>query len=1031
MTNVYDYLLQLQSLTKKNLEILQTLNDSLTTNHKYLSVNVGDKSYTIPSFLALENKINHLQENFENLVNAPLSGEAHFNFDGNSRSIELKSYTHVPHRLILDNVKNFSIEENDIFKDFLTPIPYVKFPVNTLPNDITTLNIKKIIPRSTQLIDHLKSFLGSDASVSMGYADIYKIVSIYKEDVDYIEYDTLMKLPIRKNIGTGTYVVEKVKYDILNDGLDEVMEIKFRTDLNGYETNLTYKSFDETINRYLMPGDELVTYDGSAKMKILETYDNINSVKVVLMHGEYLNLIESGNDDNISDYSKLRFYSPVNFDNDKYIQVPLEEDQYVFIAAAAMNDRMNIQGSWGSGVLLNTYLLTDENGKSFKTHYNENVRNVGDILFEITSIMSNTLTKYSKDEYEKITGMIPTLNPNHLQVTQINKHLNDSTTVKNIRSLYSQKKIDMMSLDEVQGNIDNINSKLAAISFDDTSNIRSAYIQQLNEYNTKKNELITSITKSINAISIAVNESEVPIENAKYRIRGFFDTKSFAQTLGISIDHIKGIQVQYRYKNVNMNQGSAMSISDPDSGENLFIFSDWNIMNGVNNPRISIYDDGYKFKAQEYNGNVNEPSYNQIDIPISQGETVDIRLRILYDYGYPFIEVTSKWSDIFNIEFPTEFLKDVQILDIISENNNDIETNRFKNILEERGVPAHINDKIIDQDLVYYHKPENIASGFYTAERRIIPLKDKLDSMNNSIMQLQDEMMGSSADNITVTIENGEVSNRLFPFQDNKIYVRAWGEFSNNSNDGSYEKNGNIVSTLLNVVLTNTSEHTMKIYSMFPGNRDLGIGKRLEINGGKYINSKYDIKEYCDPDTDSGVWVHWYDNDGDDIILKSELQSCNQFITFRIKDVYDGSIFYANGADFAESNSFQGPYLSLNKDEQKLEGAGMSMYPLIRDKYSLCLNSDSPRSFMTIAPGAQVIVPILVEYYAPNTNKNQGYTKTMSFDIRTSLYQDPINYTFSVTAKFANSAHDKLISNNRNNVGLGNNDLIKYNTIVK
>ena len=106
MTNVYDYLLQLQTLTKKNLEILQTLNSSLTTNHNYLSVNVGDQPYAIPSFMALENKINHLQENFENLVNAPLSGEAYFNFDGNSKAIELRSYTHTPHRLVLDNVNS-------------------------------------------------------------------------------------------------------------------------------------------------------------------------------------------------------------------------------------------------------------------------------------------------------------------------------------------------------------------------------------------------------------------------------------------------------------------------------------------------------------------------------------------------------------------------------------------------------------------------------------------------------------------------------------------------------------------------------------------------------------------------------------------------------------------------------------------------------------------------------------------------------------------------------------------------------------
>ena len=377
---------------------MQTLNNSLTSKHSYLSMNVGEKSYAIPSFLALENKINHLQENFENLVHAPQSGEAYFNFDGNSRSIELRGYNHTPHRLTLDTVNEFSVSNNDIFKDFLTPVPYVNFSLKEIPNDVVSVNVKKIIPRSEQLINRFKSFL-HDTSSNVDYADIYKIISFAQEDKDYIEYDTIMKLPIRKNIGTGTYVVENVKYDEIDtDSLDEEMIIKFRTDLSEYNTSLSYKLFDETIQRQLKPGDELVTFDGSAKIKIIEVYHNINSIKAVLMHGEYLNLFESKNDTEISDYSKLRFYSPVDFDNDKYIHVPLEEDQYVFIAIAPLNDRMNIQAPWGTGVLLNTYELTNESGKNFKSYYDENVKNIGDTLFEITSVMSNTLTKYTGDE---------------------------------------------------------------------------------------------------------------------------------------------------------------------------------------------------------------------------------------------------------------------------------------------------------------------------------------------------------------------------------------------------------------------------------------------------------------------------------------------------------------------------------------------------------------------------------------------------------------------------------------------------------
>ena len=1008
MSNITDYLLQLQSLTKTNLEILQTLNNSLYSKKNQLAVDINGVTYAIPSFTSLENKINMLQENFENLVNAPNSGEAYFNFDGDSRSIVVRSYNHTPHRLSLEPVTSFNVHQNDIFKDFLTPVPHINLELTSLPNDITSVNVKKIVPINETLIERFKSITSGNPSSPVDYSEIYKILLNYKEDIDYIEYDTINKLPVRQNVGSATYVIEKIVSDTVDVDLDEYITIKFRNDLPEYMDKLAYKSFNETICKILNVGDQLVTWDSSAKMEITEVRPVTNTVVVKLMHGEYLNLVESNKDVEISDYSKIRFYSPVDFNSDKYINVPLEEDQYVFVAVAALNDRMNVQGSWGTGLMLNTDLLTNVDNVDFRTYYNNNVRNVGDILFEITSMMSNTLTKYSGSEFNKLSKAIPVINKEYIQVTQINKHLNDSTTVKNIRSLYSQKKNDKVALSEIQTKIDELNEKLATISFDDTSNLRSAYTASLSEYNNKKNELITSISKTIDAISIAANDSEVPIEAAKYRIRGFFDIKDYASRLNIDYSHICGIQVQYRYKNVDQEQGTAMSIGGSD-GNNLFIFSDWNIMDGFINPRVADFKKNYEFGPQEYNGNVNEPSFNQIDIPISQGETVDIRLKVLYDYGRPFVEVSSEWSEIINIAFPSEYLKDIQVIDIIEENNNDIETNRFVNILDEKGVPTHINDRLIDQDITYYHKPESIASGFYTNERRVIPLKDKLESMNTSIQELKDEMMGNSAESLSVYILNGDVTNKINAFQDNPITLEGYNDVPTGIS-GVYNKdNSGKLSTLLNLVISNNSEHTAKIYSLFPGSRD------------KNINSsdvkKYSKDDYCSGET--GVWL-WIQDKND-----FKLQTQNQILTFRIKDTYTGNYYYAGGDNFSTN------LLSLDKAHQQLSdlsGAKMTMYPAINGEFSLCIDSDSSKSFITIAPHSEIVVPIMVEYYIPN---QASITKTMSFDIRTSLYKDPTNYTFSVTTKNVATTQDKLISTARRSFGAtdaSNNGWIKYNS---
>ena len=1458
VNNITDYLLQLQSLTNTNLEILKTLNNSLYTKKNQLAVDIDGVTYAIPSFTSLENKINMLQENFENLVNSPVSGEAYFNFDGDSRSIEVRNYNHTPHRLTLKEVSSYDVQQNDIFKDFLTPVPYVNFELDELPNDITSVNVKKIIPHTQSLIDSFKAILEDSASKSIDYSNIYKLITNYKEDIDYTEYDTVRKLPIRKNIGHGSYVIEKILEDTVDVDLDEYITIKFRSDLPEYSTNLTYKLFNETICKNLKVGDQLVTWDSSAKMEIFEVRPTSNVVVVKLIHGEYLNLVESNLDDEISDYSKLRFYSPVDFDNDKYIQIPLEEDQYVFISIAALNDRMNVQGPWGTGIVINTDLLVDKNDVDFRTYYSNNVRNVGDVLHEITAMMSNTLTKYSKDDFIKFTTAIPTLNREYIQVTQINKHLNDSTTIQNIRSLYSQKKNDKIKLDEIQSKIDEINEKLATISFDDTSNLRAAYTASLSEYNTKKNELVTSITKAMEAISIAANDAEVPIEAAKFRVRGFFDINEFARSLEIDPSHICGIQVQYRYKNVDQEQGTAMSIGGSD-GNNLFIFSDWNIMDSFINPRVADYKSGYTFAPKAYNGNINEPSFNQIDIPISQGETIDIRLKVIYDYGRPYVETCSEWSEIINIPFPSEYLKDIQVIDIIEENNNDIETNRFVNIINERGIPGHIGDKMIDQDITYYHRPESIASGFYTAERRIIPLKDKLENMNTSIQELKDEVMGTSADSLSVHIVNGEVTNKINAFQDNPIMIEAYSELSDDV-DGVYTLGDNgVASTILNLVISNNSDHTAKIYPMFPGSRDTyindlthykfdkydycngggsgsgggsdnnlcrfkitatpdnatilmstttgengtyaqmnqvyvaagstvyyivrrngyqevrssykvlsdyelhvdlkeddavfyifgiepqpedatveidgvktkqvtvasgttvkykvyktgyktyessytvtqditlytihlvpenkvshtikidtipadadvvinsiptrehtvsdgayvtihvsrmgyvtraftlpgvyedyyeliellpvdsedyytitvnptpstatvtlgrkgnnvvagvndsatGTGKTsIEAQAGDYVGwtvkcEGYDSKsggymvteagdhtvnvtleleeDTTDPENYTlqqiGDWetsypkivyregetfTHKYDsynsvtnagvdltrswstnctvtqlgkssdgktihfsvsvprnnNDEDRTVAyelkqaesgktckytatqwgwtnqpedstegsdeaslavlvtaqasndnngvwiynkmdgyeKPRLQTCNQFLTFRIRDVYDNTPLYQTG------NQFNNSTLSLDKGYQLIDTTktptttSMTMYPLVKEKHSLCMDNDSPRTYLTLAPHEEIVVPIIVEYYINNDDK-RSITKTMSFDIRTSLYQDPVNYTFSVTAKYASTTQDKLITTARRSFGMtnaNNKGWVKYNSV--
>ena len=116
---------------------------------------------------------------------------------------------------------------------------------------------------------------------------------------------------------------------------------------------------------------------------------------------------------------------------------------------------------------------------------------------------------------------------------------------------------------------------------------------------------------------------------------------------------------------------------------------------------------------------------------------------------------------------------------------------------------------------------------------------------------------------------------------------------------------------------------------------------------------------------------------------------------------------------------------SLDTEKNK----GMVIYPSLLTRYGLCLNSNYVQDYLTINPGEEIIVPLYCEYKV--TKDSDSISKIMSFDLRTSLYKDPINYTFKVIAKYANSEQDYLQIKNKKRLWERLTDSLKYNQTVK
>ena len=200
------------------------------------------------------------------------------------------------------------------------------------------------------------------------------------------------------------------------------------------------------------------------------------SVQVQVVNGGFAELCSD--EDGSVDLSTLKYFAQGNIIKDKYLNIPLEEDQYVLIFLAPIQRNSLIQSSWKDGLFFNVYGLTNADGVNFEDFYNNFVTNIGDKLFGIVSMAEKDFVNVGENEFKQLTTSKPHIDPEQLKVTLINKHMSNSETISELYRLYKQKQEYKNTLANVQNEIDDINNLLSSLSFEDTTNNRTIYTDQ-------------------------------------------------------------------------------------------------------------------------------------------------------------------------------------------------------------------------------------------------------------------------------------------------------------------------------------------------------------------------------------------------------------------------------------------------------------------------------------------------------------------------------------------------------------------------
>lgn len=859
-SSLKEYYINLEKMMDNAVSMLNAINQALSTSSSEISINIinGDNTTStirIPSFLYLENKIEQLGNIIDNLFDIPKSGEAWFNRSSDMFKLELVKSNNAPIIPVVSNKDSlgFNVKDNNIFKDLVNPKTYIRFNLKNITDNINDIFVKKIVLFDESDADYLLNY--------KTYNDIKNALYNKTLGVDYEEYDSTIKMPIKEDKYIGEFKIKELPDDTENpyysngDSATGSLRYIVRVDHIQY-----FDKEDSSISHTLQKGQYLCLPNSYAVYKIIDVQTINNSSNTNDLNDHILILEESIGHIALQTYEEnsemiLELYS-TSYDQYHYIDIPLEENPRIILFIGSMYNNIKSTLSEAIHLNLNDIYMKDDNGNlmlddtgnkiSYISYYKKYCKNIGDMMVGFTELSYPQTSNYTNAQLKRLTDSEEMKNmvtkslyldeePIY-KVTRINKHLIDDDTSENIIKLHEQKNEINSQLRSVQDNVDQVYSQLTTTDFSQESTVtQSSLKEKLNEYYNERITLEKQLLSVIENINQIQNEVQ-GISSPKYRIRGITDASdkydSSIESPIVAYIHenfgkecnLIGLDVEYKYKSISKDSTSVTNLSD-------VIFTDWNKYSNIERERFLKFNtdsNTYEIAFSNYNTTTNVIKWNQIDIPINQGEDVIVRIRYKLNVGQPFINLYTPWSNEITVEFPVEYTETNEITSILDTNTEDNRNAQFMKTLVNDGYEEHITNKIVDNSQVFYHMPENIYSGFNTPENKMVSLKDKLTEMNNDITEYKATVNNEIFSKYAVYLEWDNSTLELSNSTSNNIVIN---ELINGTTDTFIKKE-------LNLVIKNTGSTPIKFYSIFPGN----IDTPLLMSDNTYYNQY--VKDY-------------------------------------------------------------------------------------------------------------------------------------------------------------------------------------------
>ena len=747
---------QVASFNTNIVEILSKINSLSTTTNPSVEVRIFDSNgvlntYSLPSFTYLKSEIERLNNSINSLYSIDTTGALIQTTSQNQfKKIITVDLNREPNPITeLNVVREFKTEKNWFFDGLLNPILKIEFDLS----DKIENNVRKCLIRR-YILDFSRNPDGSFTSLGQSALESFNRLFREKIDIDIQEFVNW------HNTTPGLVEPLNPKYDeqmfdlqpntLLYDGVFNVIRIE--EDILNRKLWYHLNTLDYLVNeslevKQLSVGSELIINQeiSNTRYKVIEVSLSESNPRVRFERVEGLQPIAVG-------IGTLKVYSPVIYTKRLRISVGYNERNVVFIKPVnADNNLVSRDWSRGTGYYTNDLIVSstdNTNGQTMEQFYTEQVYDYGDVLKDLVA----------KKKPNSLAGTpnLVSLNPDNFKVVQINRHLTDSPDANLVKNKHNYSVTLKNEIRQVQEAIEDRNKKLKVTKFTSVAERKKfeLEIESLNTKRASKSKLYSSTVQEIIDLS---RQNQTKVE-PKFRLRGFWNIPEAVVTRGTTPQEIIQFRVQYRYTSKDGKEPSVESFNISENNvEKTAAFSNWNEFKTDVRKRVFDKSTGEYFWQIEDISDADTPNINQLDISISTGERVEIRIKSISEVGYPESPVESDWSEILTVEFPDDLNDVLNDNDfILKEADKEDLRVRMENELSARGLDTHLSETAVINNKTYLHTSNSILSGFKDSNGVSLDLFEYLQSLENRIRSLEEKIKRAKGELEIIIIRNNQ-----------------------------------------------------------------------------------------------------------------------------------------------------------------------------------------------------------------------------------------------------------------------------------